>query len=330
MRFRHAPFFAVPPTVILWLITALSAQQPADSTLGRQSVDPNFDTKVANPACVTKHPRVLIDEAHFNVHTAGGEYKPFATLIANDGYEVIPNTKPFDAASLAGADILVIANARGAPRPSELPAFTEAECDAVRDWVRAGGNLLLVTDHYPIGHGSENLARRFEVGMSKGTTSDAAHAAPGAGGPSALLYSRENKLLGDHAITRGRNESEHVNKVITFTGQSLKGPEGSVSFLNLADTATDRLPSGAGTRGQGQGQRAKGAAANEPQVSAAGRSQGLALVFGAGRVVVLGEAGDLSAQLAGPQKRPMGMNYPGINNRQMALNIVHWLSRLVD
>ena len=48
------------------------------------------------PAGVRKdgrHPRVLFDEAHNNFHTAGGRYKPFAELIANDGYQVIPNRR---------------------------------------------------------------------------------------------------------------------------------------------------------------------------------------------------------------------------------------------
>ena len=50
--------------------------------------------------------------------------------------------------------------------------------------------------------------------------------------------------------------------------------------------------------------------------------------FGKGHVVVLGEAAMLSAQLAGPNGNPFGMNRPGIDNRQLALNIMHWLSGL--
>jgi hypothetical protein len=46
-------------------------------------------------------------------------------------------------------------------------------------------------------------------------------------------------------------------------------------------------------------------------------------------VVVLGEAGQLSAQILGASRVPMGMNVPGIDNRQMALNIMHWLSGLI-
>jgi hypothetical protein len=45
--------------------------------------------------------------------------------------------------------------------------------------------------------------------------------------------------------------------------------------------------------------------------------------------VVLGEAAMMSAQLAGPQKMKFGMNRPGIDNRQLALNIMHWLSGLL-
>ena len=56
--------------------------------LAQQVADPDFDPKVAKPAYATKHPKVLIDEAHNNFHTAGGRYKPFADLIASDGYQV--------------------------------------------------------------------------------------------------------------------------------------------------------------------------------------------------------------------------------------------------
>jgi hypothetical protein len=280
---------------------------------GQQVPDPDFDVKVARPAYSANGPRVLLDEAHSNVHTSKGSYKTFADLLTNDGYQVVANDRPFTPESLSGAGVLVIANARGAALRSEKPAFSDAECDAVRDWVRDGGALLLITDHYPTGHAAEALARRFDVDMSKGGTLDAAHAAPGAGGPGALLFSRDDQLLGDHAILRGRDESEGIRRVITFGGQSLKGPAGSTALLKLSDTAVDRLPA--------EGNR---------QAPAAGRAQGVALTFGKGRVVVLGEASQLSAQRVGPQRRAMGMNFAGSDNRQWTLNILHWLSGLLD
>ena len=276
---------------------------------GSQQADPGFDAKVDRPAYGAAHPRVLFDEAHHNFHTAGGRYKPFADLLANDGYRVIPNKEPFTKDVLARVDVLVVANAMGAARMAEPgagnPAFTGAECDAVRDWVRDGGSLLLVTDMPPFGSAAEDLAERFGVETSNGSTTDPANSE---GDESNLVFTRENGLLGDHPILTGRDAAERVDRVQTFTGQSLKGPAGSVALLKLADTALDRGEGGV-------------------PVSAAGRAQGVAFAFGKGRVVVLGEAGGLSAQVNGANR--LGMNVPGLDNRKLALNILHWLSGLL-
>ena len=274
---------------------------------GDQRADPSFDAKVANPAY--RRPTILFDEAHHNYHTAGGRYKAFADLMANDGYEVAPNLEPFSSDRLARSQILVIANAlgaRGMAHPDAArPAFTEDECDAVRDWVEAGGSLLLITDLPPFGDSADILATRFGVDTSKGITQDPANQAP-----RGLLFSRARGLIGDHAITRGRDESERVDRVLTFAGQSLKGPPWSIPILKFADSAVDRL--------------------DGKQGSAAGRAQGIAFVWGKGRVVVMGEAGQLSAQVTGNPPTPFGMNLPGSDNRRMALNTMHWLSRLID
>ena len=63
----------------------------------------------------------------------------------------------------------------------------------------------------------------------------------------------------------------------------------------------------------------------------AGRAQAIAMKFGKGRVVMLGEAAMLSAQVGsgGKESSKFGMNVPGIDNRQLALNIMHWLSGLL-
>jgi hypothetical protein len=322
--------------------------------LGQQEADPNFDPKVARPAYTQKHPKALFDEAHFNFHTSTGRYKPFASLIVNDGYAVTPNKEKFQKKVLEGYDILVIANALGAETQlssgSGNPAFTEEECDVVREWVRAGGSLLLIADHAPFGAAAETLAKRFGIDMSKGHTVDAETYDRENGNQNRgfLVFSRDNHLLIDHAITRGRDATERVNRVVSFTGQSLKGPEGSVAFLKLSDTAKDRqppdkdskpvmldslpngqpLPTGVTVQGRPSGSA----------VSAAGRAQGIALTFGKGRVVVLGEAAMLSAQkvtgpaaqLMGKDEIRIGMNRNGLDNRQLALNIMHWLSRLLN
>jgi hypothetical protein len=284
---------------------------------GGQVADPDFDAKVAHPAYTKNGPRVLFDEAHNNFHTASGRYKPFADLITNDGYQITPNKQKLSAATLKGFDILVISNALGAERMNMAEAanaaFTAEECDAVRDWVKGGGNLLLIADHAPMGSANQILADRFGVNMSKMFTADYENYDKGSNNQGFIVYTRESGRLADHPITRGRNDSERVNKVIAFTGQSLKGSAGSFAFMKLADSAVDLMP--------GQ---------NPTPTSAAGRAQGIAMAFGKGRVVVLGEAAMLSAQIiTGPNAMKFGMNRTDIDNRQLALNIMHWLSGLL-
>ena len=293
------------------LVVALSL---AFAARAQQVADPNFDAKVARPAYDRDGPRVLFDEAHNNFHTATGRYKPFADLIAADGYRVTPNKQKLTRDVLKGYDILVTANALGAPAmntpEASNPAFTEEECDAVRDWVRQGGSLLLIADHAPIGAANAALGRRFGVEMSNAYTLDPANTIPEDNNPGFIVYTRERGLAA-HAITDGRNAEERVGRVIAFTGQSLKGGQDAFAFMRLADTALDAVPN--------SGQR----------TSAAGRAQGLAINFGKGRVVVMAEAAMLSAQLGGPNKMPFGMNRPGTDNRRLALNILHWLSRKI-
>ena len=284
------------------------------AVLGQQSPDLEFNTSVENPAYSRSGPRVMFDEAHHNFHTADGRYKPFVDLLMNDGYQVIRNRKTFTKQSLDSFKVLVIANALGAEEMddagSDQSAFTEAEILAVYDWVKGGGALLLIADHAPFGGAAAALGTKLGVDMSKGYTFDAANSLPR--NPSLLIFSRENKLLGPHPIFEGRNEKERVNKVLSFTGQSLKGPAESSMLLKLSDTAQD--------------------SPNHEQkelVSAAGRAQALAFKVAKGRVVVHGEAAMLSAQIAGQEKFKMGMNYEGYDNKQYALNLVHWLSGLL-
>lgn len=290
--------------LILWC-PSLCAQQAADL---------EFNTTVEHPAYTKNYPRVLFDEAHNNFHTITGRYKPFADLMVSDGYHLVRNRKPFTKASLATFKILIIANALGAEDMDDEgaanSAFTDEECDTVLSWVRSGGSLLLIADHAPFGGAAAELAKRFGIEMSNGYTFDPEHSLEGE--PSILVYSVENKLLREHPITSGRDDQEKITRVIAFTGEALKGPQDSIAFLQLADTARDR-PS----------------PEDPKEVSVAGQSQGLAMKAGKGRVVALGEAGMITAQVVGLEKERFGMNVPGTSNRQLALNIMHWLSGIL-
>ena len=292
-----------------------------------QRADSNFDPSVSHPAYAqAQGPRVMIDAAHRNIHTASGKYRPFAKLLQNDGYRLDSGSKKFTRSHLESCDVLVISNARG--ETESTAAFLPGEVEAVRDWVRAGGSLLLIADHWPMGGAAAPLSEAFGIDMSQGVAEDSVNCAPSTADPgkiesTTLVFSRENGLLADHPITNGCGSGESIRRVVTFTGQSLGVPAGATPFLRLGSTAFDRKPQP--PRVERAGGNVRVTMEYGDPVSATGRAQGVALEFGKGRVVVLGEAAMMTAQIADGHR--FGMNVPGNDDRQLALNILHWLSR---
>jgi hypothetical protein len=284
----------------------------------QQEPDTTFDTRIAKPAFTSRHPVVMIDQAHHNFHTMSGRYRPFASLVSNDGCRVVPGTKPFDATSLKGVDIVVISNALGTDDMSdpsaENPAFTPEECHALRLWVSRGGALLLIADHAPMGAAARALGETLSVDMRCAYTVDSVQSN---GRNASVIRYEAGKGLGDHAILRGRSANESVKTVVAFTGQSLSGPPDAVALLRLSPKAQDLMvPFG----------QASADVPAEKRKSAEGRAQGLAMTVGKGRVVVLAEAAMMTAQVAGGTFK-MGMNAPGNDDRQFAINVVRWLGR---
>ncbi len=298
-----------PSRLLLILFAALFVFSSGVSA--QQMADPEFKAHVERPAYTKNYPRVLFDEAHNNFHTTTGRYKPFVDLIMSDGYHVVRNRETFTKKLLDGTKLLVIANALGEDEDDEdgagESAFTTDEIQILHDWVKSGGALLLIADHAPFGGAAAALAKQFGIEMSKGYVFDHEHAVAAA--PSILVYTRENKLLLDHPITRGREATEKVGRVVAFTGQALKTTDASAVFLKLGEGAIDRPRATADT-----------------SVAVGGQAQGLAMKVGKGRLVVLGEAAMLTAQISGIDKSPFGMNAADNDNRQLALNIMHWLS----
>jgi hypothetical protein len=273
--------------------------------------------------------RVMLDEAHHNfMATASGGYRPLVRLLTDAGFDVTPNTLPFSPGRLATTDVVVIANPNGADERAPVDnravsAFTDPEIETVEEWVRGGGGLLLATDHYPTGVAARRLAERFGVRLSGGWTDDPAHRWELAGHGQIfghLVFSVENGLLADHPITRGRDETEQIEGISTIAGGSMEGPTGSVSLLRLSPTAVDWIPSSAPRAPSNTTPQAQAKDFNPcpscDQISSAGRSQGIAFVFGRGRVVIIGEMGAL-----------VDYSVPGMQNRQFALNAARWLAR---
>ena len=123
------------------------------TTHAQHIVDPHFDVRVENPAYSKNFPRVLFDEAHYNLDAINNRYKPFADLVFNDGFHIAANRRAISKESLKSFKILVIANALGAEDADDenagAAAFTTAECEAIDDWVRDGGALLFIVNQGP-------------------------------------------------------------------------------------------------------------------------------------------------------------------------------------
>lgn len=283
----------------------------------QQVPDRDYRPEIARPAFAAgTGPVVCLDEAHFNFHTLAERFWAFGELLRRDGYRVVPNTKKFDAAALADCAVLVISNAQPSdaewdvypyPTPS---AFTDAEIAAVRTWVRGGRALLLIADHMPLGGAAARLAAAFDVEFVDGF----ARREPESDAPD--LFSAADRTLRDHAVTQGRGTGEAVTSVRTFTGQAFRAPR-ATPLLVFPAGYVQLMPEKAwvftpGTRRQ----------------SAAGWLQGALQEEGKGRAAFFGEAAMFSAQLAGAEKRPMGMNAPQAGqNHQLTLNLLHWLTR---
>lgn len=288
-------------SIILACVLALA---PAAA---QQVADQDVDLSVAAPAfAIGQGPRVAIDEAHHNFHTADGRYAPFARLLRNDGFRVSGLAAPFSDESLANVDVLVIANALAAENSEEwrLPnpsAFPPNEIAAVRRFVERGGALLLIADHMPMAGAASELGRAFGVEFVNGFALD--------GDNEPDLFTRANGGLAEDPLTEG------IPQLRSFTGSAFTAPAGARALLRL-DARYEVLTPGVAWQISDE----------TPRVSGEGKLQGAVMEVERGRVAVFGEAAMFTAQVAGPQRAPMGLRAPGAEyNKQFALNVLRWL-----
>lgn len=268
--------------------------------LFQQVPDRDFQIQAGPPKWKEgRGPALAIDEAHHNFHTATGRYSTFATLARRDGFIVRENKQRFSADSLRGIRILVIANAlhesnADSWKPPNDPAFTDDEVQAVKSWVSGGGSLFLIADHQPFPAAASTLAAAFGIEVHNGYAFD------------------------QEPLTGMLRFKLPEGPVLTFGGSALTLPEGAEPILPLSPKAESRIVPNPGTANLGRPIEVK---------SVAGWSQGGLLRFGKGRVAMFGEAAMFSAQLAGPNKLPMGMNHPdAAGNSKLLLRILRWLA----
>ena len=303
------------------LLFAISLSVSCVQTLmGQQVPDETFKPEIKSPAFESdKGPRIGIDSAHHNFHTATGRYQSFAKLLKRDGYQIVDFDTSFSEESLKTIDVLVISNPLNKRNVSDwsLPtpsAFKKEEISAVKSWVANGGSLFLIADHMPFPGAASDLAKAFGFTFSNGYAKPAQRKTRGTFGD---VFDQKTGLI-DSKITSGRSDSEKVTSVATFGGSAFKAPEGAIGIIQFGPKSVSR-----------ETRRAPGITPDAPTISIAGWYQGAALNFKKGRVIVFGEAAMFSAQLAGAKKRAMGMNAPNAKqNYQLLLNVIHWLTKV--
>lgn len=292
-----------------------------------QVPDKSYAPAIPNPAYrAGEGPRVCLDEAHNNFHTLENRFWAFGELLRRDGYVVEASKEKFSADVLGRCSILVISNAQlenldwdeyPYPTPS---AFTDTELDAVHAWVNDGGALLLIADHMPLAGAAAGLASTFGVEFNDGFAvagfegeedRDATITEP-------TIFSIETKTLIQSPITDGRTANESVTSIRSFTGQAFQAPASAQPVLVLPEDFVSLMPEKAWAFGP-----------DTKTIPVGGWLQGAVMPVGSGRAAFFGEAAMFSAQLSG--REPIGMNAPmAEQNFQFVLNVVHWLSGLLN
>ncbi len=307
-------------TVLILVLTALPFLLIGQEKVVKQEADKSFHPEVRNPVYdADSGPVIFVDEAHNNFHTLEGRYKPFTDLLRKDGYRMKPFQGSFTRLALAQGRILVISNALHdsnlekwtLPNPS---AFTEEEVEAVRVWVEQGGSLFLIADHMPFGGAAADLAAAFGFKFHNGY---AVHYNKPQWRPP-IVFRRDKETLLEHVITEGRDDSERINFVATFTGQAFEIPEEARPLLLFGSDYILYFTEEVGKITD-----------TTPKIPIKGMYQGAVMEYGTGRLAVFGEAAMFTAQGVG--KRTMGMNNPSAKqNPQFLLNLIHWLDGIIE
>jgi len=257
----------------------------------------------------------MVDLGHWNDAPADPHFFGLAQLLTWDGYRVTRSKQELVPELLRDTNLLILDNAMPYPAlfrrfaagsggqrsdgwsmlglGSRADAFTAGEGAAVRDWVRGGGALFLEASVPGAGRAAGAVAGAL------GVTFHDCRAGPWGASYGILIPAAE---VGEDAITAGRQGvNEQVLRVAVLAGGWVEGP-GSEAIPIL------KAPAGG----------ADGCLEDKPLA--------VAFRFGRGRVVAL------SAQLERDEGvvRSTGADPRWADNRQLALNMMHWLSGLTD
>src|SRR5215208_6752614 len=140
--------------------------------------------------------RILFDEAHSEAwtirrelaeqmqpsHPEDSSYAIAAGKLADRDFDVLPNDeRPLTRETLAGADVVVIAHPSDskweATTNSRAPRLRDDEVDALEEFVRGGGGLIVLgeTEQDKYGNNVNALLTRFGIEVENTTVQDYEH-----------------------------------------------------------------------------------------------------------------------------------------------------------
>jgi hypothetical protein len=299
----------VPIVIFLIISNTTQAQMLNDAPFNASVAHPKFQ-KGTGPA-------ILFDVAHHNFIVEMGLAKPLIEVLESDGYMPTVDSARFTKAYLEQYQIVVIMPAMpfkfGSKKEvTDEITFTTDELNVLHEWVSNGGALLMFTEHAPIDRSVTPLFNKFGIQISIGIVADSINCESSKSIPSretVLSFNTENGLLNTaHPITRGAKKSERIHNIQTYGGGGLKG-DGYTNIFKLSPTAFVKKWNGATPLGDVN-------------------SQCLAGKIGKGKVVALGDCNGFTAMYVNNagKKFSAGMQVPGYDWKQFALNTLHWLS----
>ncbi len=299
--------------VLCSFASGAGAQQTASTVEPPRTVDLQYRPAIDNARYASgEGPRVLIDEAHNNFHTAWGGYLPFARVLENDGYIVEGGATQLSPEILTSYQVLVIAVAQPPQSVDDAPTFSQTEIAQINAWVREGGSLFLITDHMPDPAAVVDLAASFGVEVHDGYVLGG----PPHAGARPLIFRRSDGTVVDDPITQGLNDTERVSQVATFAGAAFRAGENFRPLLLLAEGTVSWAP-----------EEYWRITEDSDRLDVSGWYQGGVVQYGDGRLAVFGEAAMFTAQVFNNGQVKAGMNNEiARDNLRLLLNVVHWLT----
>ena len=254
-----------------------------------------------------------------SIFIANDLHEPLAALARSDGFRVMEHAEPLTGLAQTDARIAVIINSFKRPTADfsimEPPsAFSAEEIAAIEQWVEAGGGLLILADHAPLGSGTAAMAEAFGFQYLNGFTAETEAANAGVLRME-IDFARGSGLNGDHPITNGQTGRSVVDRFFTFGGQSLIPAPDATVLLTIPEgfSAIFAL-------------RSAEARSGAPKIDASGMAQGAVQEKGEGRLAIFTEASAFSAQF-GNEGRTLGFNSAqGSDNPEFVLALLRWLA----